>query len=109
MLEIRLERAMAPDQLEETPCGMCGLEFRPDAVVATLAMDSDCLPVCGPCLKHLAHRADAEPMPVDWNDVHRRYARAVREHSNPVFPSVEALSEAEGRCPVGFGLAVPQL
>lgn len=109
MLEINLERAMAPDQMEETPCGMCGSEFRPDAVIAWFPMDSDCLPVCEPCLRHLAVRADEVDVPAYWNDVHRRYVRAVQEHTEPVFPSVEALSEAEGRCRVGFGLAAPKL
>lgn len=109
MLEIRLERAMAPDQMEETPCGMCGLKFRPDAVIATLAMDGDCLPVCEPCLKHLAGRAEDAPIPADWNDVYRRYVEAVSEYPEPVFPSVEALIEEEARQPIGYGLATPKL
>lgn len=108
MLEIKLERAMAPDQMEETPCGVCGLKFRPDAVVAWSADDSHCLPICEPCLKHLAARADVEPIPADWNDVYRRYVEAVSEYPEPVFPSVEALME-EMRQPIGYGLAAPKL
>ncbi len=95
MLEIKLERAMAPDQMEKTPCGLCGLEFRPAAVIAWLPMDSECLPICEPCLKHLADRADVEPIPAEWNDVYRRYVQAVRKYTEPFFPSVEALMEEE--------------
>lgn len=109
MLEIKLERAMAPDQMEETPCAMCGLEFRPDAVVARFTMDCECVPVCETCLAHLAHRAEDEPIPADWNDVYRRYVEAVQKYPEPIFPSVEALMEEEARQPIGYGLAPPKL
>lgn len=95
MLEIRLERAMEPEQMEETPCGICGADFQPDAVLANLVTPHEHKPVCEVCLSHLARRADGEAIPADWGDVYRRYVRAVSEYPEPVFPSVEALMEAE--------------
>lgn len=109
MLEFELKRAMAPDEMEETPCGVCGTDFRPEAVIANLATDHEFFPTCEACLRHLAGRAEGERIPADWGDVYRRYVAGVREHPEPVFPSLEALLEAERRCPPGHGLAVPEL
>lgn len=70
-------------------------------MLAELVGVHEYLPVCEVCLKHLSDRAEDEPIPANWNDVHRRYVAAVREYPEPVFPSVEAVEEAEAHDPKG--------
>jgi hypothetical protein len=108
MLEIKLLQAMEPDELEEQPCGICGADFEPEAVLANLVTPHEYRPICEVCFNHLARRVEEEAIPADWGDVYRRYLRAVKEHPEPVFPSVEALIEEEDRCPRGYGLAAPE-
>jgi hypothetical protein len=57
MLEIELARALEPEMMGEQPCGICGADFQPEAVLAQLVTDSYLPPVCEPCLSHLARRA----------------------------------------------------
>lgn len=95
MLEIELARALEPEMMERQPCGICGLEFQPDAVLAELVGVHEYKPVCEPCFAHLARRAEDEPIPADWNKVYRRYVAAVQKYPEPVFPSVEAALEFE--------------
>jgi transcription elongation factor Elf1 len=101
MLEIKLERASEPEMMREQPCGICGADFQPEAVLAQLVTVHEYIPVCDVCLDHLARRAREEAIPADWNDVYRRYIDAVAKYPEPVFPSSEALEEAEMRDPTG--------
>lgn len=98
MLEIKLEQAMAPDQMEETPCGMCGVEFQPGAVLVSVEVDGDWLHeslLCHDCLRHLARRAETEEIPADWDNAYRRYLVAEEKYPEPVFASMEVLLEYE--------------
>ena len=95
MLEIRLERALEPASMAEGPCGVCGVDFEPEAVLACLVTPHDYIPTCEVCLKHLAERAEAESIPADWNRVYADYLIAVAKYLEPVFPSAEALGEFE--------------
>lgn len=97
MLEIKLERAMDPDMMREQPCGICGAEFQPDAVLACLKTDHDYIPTCEPCLSSLSRRAEEEAIPANWNEVYRRYLDAVSKYPEPLYPSAEAVEEAELR------------
>lgn len=101
MLEFRVERAFEPEMMERRPCGVCGKEFQPEAVLAQLVTSHEFKPVCEVCLSHLARRAEEEPIHADWDEVYRRYLRAVRIYTEPVFSSVEAVMEAEDRDPKG--------
>ncbi len=95
MLEIKLERALDPDTMQEQPCGICGAGFEPEAVLACLVTPHEYIPTCDVCLEHLARRAREEAIPADWNDVYLRYIDAVAKYLEPVFPSEEALEAAE--------------
>jgi len=97
MLEIKLERAFEPEMMREQPCGICGADFQPEAVLAQLVGVHEYIPVCEPCLSNLARRAEEETIPADWDEVYRRYVRAVPKYPEPVFPSVKAVEEAEKR------------
>lgn len=97
MLEIKLERAFEPEMMQEQPCAICGAEFEPKAVLAQVVSIHEFTPACEPCLSHLARRADEEAIPADWNEVYRRYLELVPKYPEPVFPSVEAVCEAERR------------
>ncbi len=99
MLEIKLERALDPDMMQEQPCGVCGAEFEPEAVLACLATPYEYIPTCEPCLSSLSRRAEEEAIPADWGKVYRRYVDAVSKYPDPVFPSAEAVEEAEKRDP----------
>ncbi len=99
MLEIELTRALEPEHMGEQPCGICGAEFQPAAVLAQLVTDSHLPPVCEPCLAHLARRAEDGDNAADWDKVYRRYVEAVAKYREPVFPSVEALMEFENSDP----------
>lgn len=95
MLEIKLERAYEPEVMEPRPCAICGTDFKPKAVTAYLADTAEL--VCESCLSHLAVRATQESVPANWDEVYRRYLEAVPKYPEPIFPSVEALMEAERR------------
>lgn len=99
MLEIKIERAMEPEMMQEQPCGICGAEFQPEAVLAQYVTESAYVPVCEVCLSHLARRAEEEPIPAKWDEVYANYLAAVPKYPEPVFPSVEALMEVEERDP----------
>jgi hypothetical protein len=101
MLEFELGRAMSPEEMEETPCGVCGADFEPCAVLACLVTPHEYIPTCDVCLDHLARRAREEAIPADWNDAYLRYIDALEKHPEPVFPSAEALLEAERTDPTG--------
>ena len=95
MLEIKLERAFEPEMMREQPCGICGADFQPEAVLAQLVGVHEYIPVCEPCLSNLARRAEEEVIPADWDEVYRRYLAALPKYPEPVFPSVKAVEEAE--------------
>ncbi|MDQ3637897.1 MAG: hypothetical protein M3426_07870 [Actinomycetota bacterium] len=97
MLEIMLERAMAPDEMEEQPWGVCGAEFSPGAVLAKLATDHELKPTCHGCLRHLARRAAEEDIPAAWDKVYADYLIAEAKHPEPCFPTMEALLKHEAR------------
>ncbi len=99
MLEIELVRALEPEMMREQPCGVCGADFRPGAVIAQLVTDTYLPPVCEPCLSHLARRAEDGDNAADWGRVYRRYVEAVAKYREPLFPSVEAVMEFEDRDP----------
>lgn len=101
MLEIVLERAFEPEMMSEQPCGICGADFQPDAVLAELVTVHEYKPICEVCLSHLARRAEEEAISADWNDVYQRYLLAVAKYPEPVFPSVRAVEEAEALDPKG--------
>jgi hypothetical protein len=101
MLEIKLERALEPEQMKEQPCGICGADFEPEAVLAQLVTAYEYIPTCDVCLDHLARRAREEAIRADWNDVYLRYIDAVAKYPEPVFPSEEALEAAEMNDPTG--------
>ncbi len=61
--------------------------------------DSYLPPVFEPCLSHLACRADDGDNPADWNTVYADYVSAVARYPKPVFPTLEALLEAEEQDP----------
>jgi len=108
VLELKLTQAMEPGEMEETGCGICGADFEPGAVLAKLVTPHEYRPVCEVCLTHLARRAEEEEIPADWDEVYRRYLRAAKEHKEPVFPSIEALEEAEASGPPMTCLAAPE-
>jgi hypothetical protein len=95
MLEINLERALEPAQMQERPCGICGAGFEPDAVLANLVTPYEHLPVCEACLSSLARRAAEEAIPAKWDEVYAGYLAAVSRYPEPVFASVEDVMEAE--------------
>lgn len=99
MLEIKLHRAVTPDEMEQQPCAICGREFQPKAVRADLDTTYEFVQVCEVCLSHLARRAENETIPADWNTVYAEYLTAVAKYPEPVFPSVEALMEVEEHDP----------
>lgn len=99
MLEIKLERALEPEQMREQPCGVCGGDFHPKAVLAQLYTDHYLPSVCEPCLTHLAVRAEAFGIPANWNIVYANYLSAVAKYPEPVFATREALGEAEEQAP----------
>ena len=104
MLDLTLSRAMAPDEMEPRPCGICGAEFSPRAVLCNFVTSSEYLPICEACVSHLDARAERENPPADWGEVVRAYRLALEVYPSPVFPSVEALLEADRRTPWGIGL-----
>ena len=98
MLEIVLERATAPDQMKERPCGMCGVEFRPKAVLIAVRIDGQYIDeaiLCEPCLEHLGRRATALRTGPDWDFDHAAYLAAAEKYPEPYFPTMEALLEYE--------------
>lgn len=99
MLEIKLERAYEPEMMRRQPCGICGAEFQPEAVLVQLVGDCEHTPICEACIHLLAHRGDDENIPAakHWNDVYGRYLEAAPKYPEPIFPSVEAVMEAERR------------
>ncbi|MDP9458385.1 MAG: hypothetical protein M3Q49_00145 [Actinomycetota bacterium] len=101
MLTIKLTRAYEPEMMERQPCGICGAEFQPETVLAQLVGAHEYTPVCEVCFHHLARRAEEEPIPADWDEVYRRYVSAVNEYAEPLFPSVDAVIEAEQIDPGG--------
>ncbi len=109
MLEIKLERALEPEMMERQPCGMCGEEFQPEAVLIGVNIGGKYLDetvLCDVCLDHLARRAREEAIPAGWNDAYRRYVDAVAKYPEPKYPSVEALMEAEEKSAGDFDLSV---
>jgi hypothetical protein len=99
MLEIKLERVLEPEQMREQPCGVCGRDFHPKAVVALLYTDHYLPAVCEECLTHLAQRAEVAGIPANWNIVYANYLSAVAKYPEPVFATREALLEAEQQDP----------
>ncbi len=100
MLEIVLERATAPDQMKEQPCGMCGVEFRPKAVLIAVRIDGQYIDetiLCEDCLDHLARRATAlkRSSGPDWDFNRAAYLAAVQKYPEPYFPTMKALLEYE--------------
>jgi hypothetical protein len=95
MLEIELARALEPEMMGEQPCGICGADFQPEAVLAQLVTDSYLPPVCEPCLSHLARRAEDGDNEAEWDKVYRCWIDAVAKYPEPVFPTVAALMEFE--------------
>jgi len=99
MLEIKLARALEPEMMGEQPCGICGADFEPRAVLAQLVTDSYLPPVCEPCLSHLARRAEYGDNEAGWDKVYADYQLAVAKYPEPVFPSIAALMEFEDSDP----------
>lgn len=101
MLEITVERAYEPEMMRRQPCGVCGADFEPKAVVAQLMTDCELPLVCEPCLENLAHRAESKDIPANWDEIYRRYLKAVPKYPEPIYPSVQAVIDAESRDPEG--------
>lgn len=99
MLKIELERAMDPEMMRRRPCGICGAEFEPEAVLACLETVHEYIPTCEVCLSSLSRRAEEEAIPANWSEVYRRYLAAVKRYPEPLYPSTEAVEEAELRDP----------
>lgn len=101
MLQIELERAMVPEDMSEQPCGICGVDFNPDAVLACLVTPHEYLPTCEVCLSHLARRAETEAIPASsaWSRVYADYVLAVAKYPEPLFPSLKAVLEFEKNDP----------
>jgi len=90
MLEIELARALEPQMMGEQPCGICGADFQPEAVLAQLVTDSYLPPVCEPCLSHLARRAEDGDNEAEWDKVYRRWIDAVAKYPESNFGELEA-------------------
>ncbi len=108
MLDLELTWAMAPDEMEPRPCGICGARFTPHAVLCNFVTSSEYLPICGACLDHLAERAELEDIPADWDETRRLYRLACERYPSPKFPSVDALLEADSRAP-WWGALTPEI
>ena len=95
MLEIKLERDLEPTAMQSQPCGICGADFEPKAVLACLVTECFYLPTCEACLSHLALRAEEEPIPAIWNRVYKEYLLALEKYPQPALPPLEALKDSE--------------
>lgn len=88
MLEIRMRRAMAPDEIREDGCGVCGLGLVTETVYAWLN-DAHSSAVCPACVEYLSGRNPEDfPTTAELAEANRRFAA-------PAYPSVEAIVEIE--------------
>jgi hypothetical protein len=90
IMRITLERAVSPEYMEEQDCGMCGVRFTPEAVIA---WDEHARPVCLHCVWYLGWR-NPERFPTIAD-----YKAAVERYPEPVFPSVEVILDLEEKDP----------
>jgi hypothetical protein len=91
-MRIKLERAVSPEYMEETECGICELPFTPEAVIA---WDEDVRAICPRCVAYLS----------SWNPERfptiADYEAAIERYPEPMYPSEEALLEAAAEDPRG--------
>ncbi len=93
-MRIKLERAVSPEYMEETECGLCGVAFRTESVIA---WDEDVRAICPDCVEYLGRR-NTEGFPSIED-----YRAAVKRYPEPMYPSVEALLELEAEDPHAGG------
>jgi hypothetical protein len=85
-MRISLERAVSPEYMEETDCGICEVPFRPESVIA---WDERSRAMCPDCVWFLGER-NPERFPSI-----RDYRAAVERYPEPMYPSEEAIMELE--------------
>jgi hypothetical protein len=89
-MQIRLQRAVSPEYMEETECGLCGTPFRTESVIA---WDEHTQPVCPECVRYFGERSP-ERFPTI-----AQYEAAVGRYPEPMYPSTEAILELEAEDP----------
>lgn len=97
-MKLTLERAISPEYMEETECGLCGLAFRPESVIAW--GDDDDQAICPDCVWYLGWRNPSRfPSVCD-------YLAAVERNPEPMYPSADVLLELEAEDPHVTGRVV---
>jgi hypothetical protein len=92
-MQIRLQRAFSPEYMVEEECGICGVEFRVESVIAEAVTDGrrpvEVGPVCPECLAYLAERnPERFPSLAD-------YRAAVERYPEPMFSSGDEVVRLE--------------
>lgn len=82
---IELQRALTPELVEEE-CGLCGVRFRPESVIAWC---NHAEPICPECVRYLGER-NPERFPSI-----QEYRAAIERHPQPVWASVEEVMRVE--------------
>ncbi len=90
-MRIKLERAISPEYMEETECGLCSVAFRPESVIAWDEGHAEV--VCPECLAYLGERNPARFPSVE------EYRAAIERYPEPMYPSVEAILQLEEENP----------
>jgi hypothetical protein len=89
-MQIRLQRAFSPEDMAETECGICGVEFRAESVMVEAVASVEVGPVCPECLAYLAERN-----PEQFFRILAEYREAVQRYPSPMFSSEDEVVSLE--------------
>jgi hypothetical protein len=81
IMQIRLQRAISPEEMGEKECGICGVPFRVESVTAEAVAFVAVGLVCPECLAYLAERNPERFPSIE------EYRAAVERYPAPMFPS----------------------
>jgi len=92
-MRIELQRAFSLEVMREEECGICGVAFRVESVIAVALTDENYGVgwVCPECIRYLGERnpeASSSPALAE-------YRSAVERYSEPMWPSLEEIGRAE--------------
>ncbi len=108
MLTIELRRAIAPDEIGESNCALCGESFRGEAVYAfatngAMMIDDYEQAACPECVAYFGRR-NPERFPTI-----EEYEEAGRRHPEPILASVEEACRREIEGTFGAVFAASEL
>ncbi len=95
-MQVQLQRAFSPEYMVEEECGLCGVEFRVEGVIA---WTERARMVCPECIAYLSERNPERFPSID------EYRAAVERNPEPLFSSDDEVLRVEAEEPAAMHAA----